>query len=70
MSVFQCFLLFVIFSLVWIVTNFVWKLIEIRLAAARQKQLLDMIYANIMRMFIHGAAELQSIKRGRGNKND
>lgn len=69
MTIFQCFLLFVIFSLVWIVTNFVWKLIEIRLAAARQKQLLDKVYANIMRMFIHGAAELQSLKRGR-DRND
>lgn len=69
MTIFQCFLLFVIFSLVWIVTNFIWKLIEIRIAAARQKQLLDMIYANIMRMFIHGAAELQSLKRGRDNND-
>jgi len=64
MDVQQITVIFVLFSVIWIVTNIIWKIIEGRIMLKQQNTRLDALYSKIVRLVGQTISDIKKTKRG------
>ena len=55
---------FVIFCIVWVITNVLWKIIEGKMLLMQQEKAMDLAYAKAVKLMLRFKMEMRGMKNG------
>lgn len=62
MNVTEILIIFVLFCLIWILTNIFWKVIEGKMLIKRQNDLMDAAYSKFIRLFLQFNRDFKGLR--------
>lgn len=64
MTISEIIIIFIIFSVVWILTQMLWKIIEGKLLLKQQEKMMDMAYSKVVKLILRFKLEMRGMKDG------
>jgi hypothetical protein len=62
LTILDILIVFVVFCIAWIINNMIWKTIEGRLLLKRQNEMMDAIYAKLIRLALKSVNDIKNIR--------